>query len=208
MKSRGIVIALAFSWRGAKHRRNAGQHTQTQLLPTPTTLSEAAVLRASRSLPPRPAPTTLDSGTVRAGPAHSSFRSVGPSPATAAPMTATTTRNSSSISPGGNFLSTSSTFPVNRRHMQFEIRMPHFTAFSSSANERNHCDGSPHQLRTAAEQNRRNQHRTHRRRLSRVASDCALLTLDSVQYGKLGGISGESALVVITYHSGGTATWR
>ncbi len=35
-----------------------------------------------------------------------------------------------------------------------------------------------------------------------------LVTFDSVHYGALGGISSEVAVIVLTYHSGGTATWQ
>jgi hypothetical protein len=38
--------------------------------------------------------------------------------------------------------------------------------------------------------------------------NCPLLTLDKIQYADLAGIAGSVALVVTTYHSGGTATWQ
>jgi len=37
---------------------------------------------------------------------------------------------------------------------------------------------------------------------------CPLLTFDSVSYGALTGISSRVAVVVLTYHSGGTAHWQ
>jgi hypothetical protein len=38
--------------------------------------------------------------------------------------------------------------------------------------------------------------------------ECPLLTLDKIQYGELTGIPQEAAIVLMTYHSGGTATWQ
>lgn len=38
--------------------------------------------------------------------------------------------------------------------------------------------------------------------------DCPLVTFDSVTYGALTGIKSTVALVALTYHSGGTATWQ
>jgi hypothetical protein len=37
---------------------------------------------------------------------------------------------------------------------------------------------------------------------------CPLLTLDSVAFGSIDGLPKTTALVVLTYHSGGTATWQ
>ena len=37
---------------------------------------------------------------------------------------------------------------------------------------------------------------------------CPLVTFDSVSYGRLDGIKSTVAAVVLTYHSGGTATWQ
>ena len=37
---------------------------------------------------------------------------------------------------------------------------------------------------------------------------CPLLVLNSIQYGKFVGIPQESAVVEMTYHTGGTATWE
>jgi uncharacterized protein YecT (DUF1311 family) len=37
---------------------------------------------------------------------------------------------------------------------------------------------------------------------------CPLITLDSVNYGAVDGIKSSVAAVVLTYHSGGTATWQ
>jgi hypothetical protein len=39
-------------------------------------------------------------------------------------------------------------------------------------------------------------------------SECPTLTLDRVKYGELTGMAQESALVAMTYHTGGTATWQ
>lgn len=39
-------------------------------------------------------------------------------------------------------------------------------------------------------------------------SECPTLTLDQVMYGELTVVNQESALVVLTYHTGGTATWQ
>lgn len=39
-------------------------------------------------------------------------------------------------------------------------------------------------------------------------SGCPLLTLDTVEYGRLTGLPQENALVVMTYHTGGTANWQ
>jgi hypothetical protein len=37
---------------------------------------------------------------------------------------------------------------------------------------------------------------------------CPLLALDTIQYGKFLGIPHETAVVEMTYHTGGTATWQ
>jgi hypothetical protein len=37
---------------------------------------------------------------------------------------------------------------------------------------------------------------------------CPLLTLDSVSFGQIEGLPETSAFVVVTYHTGGTATWQ
>jgi len=39
-------------------------------------------------------------------------------------------------------------------------------------------------------------------------SGCPLLKLDSIHYGELDGMPLTSAVVVMTFHTGGTATWR
>lgn len=39
-------------------------------------------------------------------------------------------------------------------------------------------------------------------------SGCPLLNLDSIQYGAIASMPREIALVVMTYHTGGTATWQ
>jgi hypothetical protein len=40
------------------------------------------------------------------------------------------------------------------------------------------------------------------------ATQCPLMTLDEVVFGDVAGLFGTSAIVVTTYHTGGTATWQ
>jgi hypothetical protein len=39
-------------------------------------------------------------------------------------------------------------------------------------------------------------------------NDCPLLTLDRIEFGEMAGLSPDTAVVVTTYHSGGTASWQ
>jgi len=41
-----------------------------------------------------------------------------------------------------------------------------------------------------------------------AGDSCPLLTLDGIDFGHLDGLPDTSALVMLTYHSGGTATWQ
>lgn len=50
--------------------------------------------------------------------------------------------------------------------------------------------------------------RDGRYRFSCEDSPCPLLTVDHIVFGEIAGLSQTAALVVMTYHSGGTATWQ